>query len=50
VAPGERLRTAGRSQGDWDTPMMGLTGTQQAVSDWWRGLMPSLGLGKPEGR
>jgi murein L,D-transpeptidase YafK len=47
VAPGERLRTAGRTQSEWDTPAMGLTKTQQAVSDWWRNLMPNLGLGKP---
>jgi hypothetical protein len=27
---------------------MGLTKAPQAVSDWWRRLLPSLGLGKPD--
>jgi murein L,D-transpeptidase YafK len=50
VVPGERLRTAGSGGGDWDTPLMGLTKAQGAVESWWRGLLPSLGLGKPDDR
>jgi murein L,D-transpeptidase YafK len=46
VVPGEKLRSVARS--DWDTPLMGLTKAPQAVSDWWRSLLPSLGLGKPD--
>jgi hypothetical protein len=44
VVPGERRRTVAASR-EWDTPLMGLTKTPQAVSDWWRSLMPSLGFG-----
>jgi murein L,D-transpeptidase YafK len=48
VVPGERLRTAKTS--DWDTPLMGLTKAPGMVADWWKGLLPSLGLGKSDSR
>jgi murein L,D-transpeptidase YafK len=47
VAPGQRLRTDPPHH-EWDTPMMGLTKSPGAVADWWRSLMPSFGLRKPD--
>lgn len=43
VAPGPRLRAVG---GQSDGPMMGLTRSHGGVADWWRRLLPSLGLGE----
>jgi hypothetical protein len=45
VAPGHRLRT---DRPTWDTPMMGLTKAPGMVADWWRRILPSFGLGKPD--
>ena len=47
VAPGEKLRTASR---EWDTPLMGLTKAPGMVADWWRRLLPGLGLGNSDSR
>ena len=49
VAQGQRLRT-GPPGREWDTPMMGLTKAPGAVADWWRSLLPSLGLGNSGAR
>jgi hypothetical protein len=49
VAPGPRLRTDPPHR-EWDAPMMGLTKAPGAVADWWRGLLPSLGIGKSDAR
>jgi murein L,D-transpeptidase YafK len=49
VVPGERRRTD-VAQGAWNAPRMGLTTTQQSVSDWWHRLIPGLGFGRPSGR
>jgi murein L,D-transpeptidase YafK len=49
VVPGERRRAVA-TNAEWDTPMMGLTRTPQAVSDWWRNVMPSLGFGGSDSR
>jgi murein L,D-transpeptidase YafK len=47
VAAGQRLRT---DPPIWDTPMMGLTKAPGMVADWWRRLMPSIGLGNSDAR
>ena len=49
VVQGQRLRTDPPGR-EWDAPMMGLTKASGAVADWWRGLLPSFGLGKSDAR
>jgi murein L,D-transpeptidase YafK len=49
VAPGPKTRSvAGADQAD--APRMGLTKSQKSVSEWWQGLLPSLGLGSTTGQ
>jgi murein L,D-transpeptidase YafK len=44
VAPGRKMRSAAGTDAS-DVPMMGLAKTPGSISDWWQGLLPSLGLG-----